>query len=229
MELTGLPSSLVQVCLPVRLDDAVRRRVRDAGERVPGTDLRVVEERLVRLVDGALQHLAGARGARTGAAGVGQLDAGLLGRVQDVAVLRHVDHALLPFGADELHLVDGGDAQVLPRSEARQCRRHAPACPWEAQVLGPFCAVVVQQRRALLLDGHEVAENWGCESCHLWVFETCKIREYYISIHHAYKVSYSQRIMQVRELKSGKDLFYKGSQGTLSFVGTQNMFMDRCF
>jgi hypothetical protein len=26
------------------------------------------------------------------------------------------------------------------------------------------------------LDGHEVAENWGCESCHLWVFETCKTR-----------------------------------------------------
>ena len=64
------PGYLVEVCLPVRLDDAVRRRVRDAGERIPGTDLRVVQERLVRLVDGALQHLAGARGARTSAAGV---------------------------------------------------------------------------------------------------------------------------------------------------------------
>jgi hypothetical protein len=150
---------LVQVGLPVRLDDAVRRRVRDAGERIPGTDLRVVQERLVRLVDGALQYLAGARGARTSAAGVGQVYTGLLGRVQDVAVLWHLDHALLSFGANELHLVDGGDAPVWPRSEARQRQCwHAP-CRWEAQARGRLSAVG-QLRRVLLFYGHEVAEEW---------------------------------------------------------------------
>jgi hypothetical protein len=60
---SGIFTSSVQVGLPVHLDDAVGRRVRDAGERVPGSDLTVVEERLV-LAHAALQDLAGARGAR---------------------------------------------------------------------------------------------------------------------------------------------------------------------
>jgi hypothetical protein len=55
----------------VRLDDAVGRRVREAGERVPGADLVVVQERPVHA---ALQDLAGA-------ARVGKLQA----RLQDVA------------------------------------------------------------------------------------------------------------------------------------------------
>ena len=69
-------------------DLAVRGRVGDAGEAVAVAHLVVVEERAVRLVDGALGHLARARRARAGAARVGQVDALLLSLVQNVDVAR---------------------------------------------------------------------------------------------------------------------------------------------
>ena len=54
-------SRLEQLLLLVGLDGAVRGGVGHAGERKALTHLVVVEERAVRLVDGALGHLARAR------------------------------------------------------------------------------------------------------------------------------------------------------------------------
>ena len=79
--------SSVQLLLLVRLDGAVRGRVGDAGEDEALARLVVVQERLVGLVDGAGDDDARAGGAGARAAGVGQVDAGLLGGVQDVDVV----------------------------------------------------------------------------------------------------------------------------------------------
>ena len=79
---------LVEVLLLVRDDRAVRGRVHDAREHEAGAHLVVVEEGLVGLVDGSGRHLSGARGARSRAARVGQVDALLLSLVQNVNVAR---------------------------------------------------------------------------------------------------------------------------------------------
>uniref|UniRef100_A0A8R7TZM4 Uncharacterized protein n=1 Tax=Triticum urartu TaxID=4572 RepID=A0A8R7TZM4_TRIUA len=89
----------------VGVDDAVRPGVGDAGEHVALGHLRVVQERPVRLVHLAGRQLPRARRARPGPARVGQLHAGLLRRVQDVGVLRHLQLRLRAIGPDELHLV----------------------------------------------------------------------------------------------------------------------------
>ena len=79
---------LEQLLLLVGLDGAVRGGVRHAREGEALAHLVVVEERAVRLVDGARGHLARARRARAGAARVGQVDALLLSLVQNVNVAR---------------------------------------------------------------------------------------------------------------------------------------------
>ena len=79
---------LEQLLLLVGLDGAVRGGVRHAREGKALAHLVVVEERAVRLVDGARGHLARARRARAGAARVGQVDALLLSLVQNVDVAR---------------------------------------------------------------------------------------------------------------------------------------------
>merc|ERR1719198_956531 len=78
---------LEELLLGVRDDLAVRGRVRDAREHEAVLDLRVLEERLVRLVDGARDDLARAARARAGAARVRQVEALLLRLVEDVHVL----------------------------------------------------------------------------------------------------------------------------------------------
>jgi len=77
----------VQLLLLVGLDRAVGRRVGDAGEDKALASLVVVKEGLVALVDGAGEDDARAGGAGARPAGVGQVDAGLLGGVQDVDVV----------------------------------------------------------------------------------------------------------------------------------------------
>jgi hypothetical protein len=99
-----------KVILLVRLDDDVGGGVRNAGEHPAVGDLAVVEEALVGLVEGAGDDLAGAGGAGPRAAGVRQVDAFLLGVVQDVDVVGHL-HLHLPLRRDELHVVGGLRAQ----------------------------------------------------------------------------------------------------------------------
>jgi len=74
-------------------DRAVAERITDAEQGEPFGDLVVVEEALIRLINAALEDLAGAGAAGAGAAGVGQIDALLLGRIQDVGVIRTAETA----------------------------------------------------------------------------------------------------------------------------------------
>jgi hypothetical protein len=103
----------------VRLDDDVGGGVRSAGEHPTVGDLVVVEEALVGLVDGARDDLAGAGGAGPRTAGEGQVDAFLLGEVQDVDVVGHLQ-LHLPLRRDQLHVVGGLRAQQLAPHGGRQ-------------------------------------------------------------------------------------------------------------
>ena len=84
-------SRLEQLLLLVGLDRAVGSGVGHARQRKALGHLVVVEERAVRLVNGALGDLARARRARARAARVGQVDAILLSLVQNVDVGRAVN------------------------------------------------------------------------------------------------------------------------------------------
>merc|ERR1719325_61291 len=72
--------------LAMRFDGHVGRGVRDARQAETLVHLIVVEEGLIRLVDGTLEDLAGTAGARASATRVGELDLLFLGLVQDVHV-----------------------------------------------------------------------------------------------------------------------------------------------
>ena len=84
-------SRLEQLLLLVGLDRAVGSGVGHARQRKALGHLVVVEERAVRLVNGALGDLARARRARARAARVGQVDAILLSLVQNVDISRAVN------------------------------------------------------------------------------------------------------------------------------------------
>merc|ERR1719436_1096939 len=89
---TGAPTprnsgSSSELVLAMRLDGHIRRRICHASQAEAIAHLVIVQEGLVRLVDGARHHLARAARARPGAARVGQLDALLLGLIQDVRIL----------------------------------------------------------------------------------------------------------------------------------------------
>eukprot|EP00959_Pyramimonas_sp_CCMP1952_P395544 8288040-Pyramimonas_sp.AAC.1 len=71
----------------MRLDSYIRGGIGHAREAEALPRLVLVQEGLVRLVDLARQHLAGAAGARARAAGVRQLETLLLGLVEDIHVL----------------------------------------------------------------------------------------------------------------------------------------------
>ena len=83
--------NLEHLLLLVRHDGAVRGGVGHAGQHEALAHLVVVKERLVALVDRARRHLARARRAGARAARVGQVNALLLGLVQDVHVVRALD------------------------------------------------------------------------------------------------------------------------------------------
>lgn len=111
-------ASLEKVILSVNLDGAVRGGVGDASEDEALLHLIVVEEVLLGLVHRALLEDTGAGGAGTGAAGVRQVNAGLLRGVDDeniVSALNGLINTLLL--GDELDGVakggglpsDGGD------------------------------------------------------------------------------------------------------------------------
>jgi len=101
------PYELVEFFLLVGLNDAVRLRVRNAGQKIPLTHLVLVEEGALGLVDFSGRHLARTGGARPGAARERQLNPSVLSRLENVGVLGGLELVLLPVRAYELHLVHG--------------------------------------------------------------------------------------------------------------------------
>ena len=104
----------------MRLDGAVRGRVRNASQHKAVTGLVVVQEGLVGLVDGTRDNLTRARRARARSAGVRQVNASFFSRVENVGVVRafnllgafrgfqsdrevHDGHASLHFHGARLH------------------------------------------------------------------------------------------------------------------------------
>lgn len=105
-------SNLEELVLHVDGDGAVSLGVGDAGEDESVGHLVVVEEGLLGLVDLSVDHLSGARRAGSGAAAVGEVDAGLLGGVDDEHVIGALDGGVdVVLLGDELDGVsEGGGA-----------------------------------------------------------------------------------------------------------------------
>jgi len=80
--------NLIEFFFHVRLDGAVRGRVRNASQHKAVTGLVVVQEGLVGLVDGTRDNLTRARRARACSAGVRQVNASFFSRVENVGVVR---------------------------------------------------------------------------------------------------------------------------------------------
>mmetsp|Transcript_8000 Transcript_8000/g.23449 ORF Transcript_8000/g.23449 Transcript_8000/m.23449 type:complete len:203 (+) Transcript_8000:127-735(+) len=110
---------LEEVLLLVRLDGAVRGGVGHAREHEALLHLAIIEEGLVRLVDGARHHLAGAGGARARAARIGKVNTVLLSLIQDVGVIRAVDVGLARRGL-EGHRVHGHGRRGARAAESRR-------------------------------------------------------------------------------------------------------------
>jgi hypothetical protein len=79
--------NLIEFFFHVRLDGAVRGRVRNASQHEAVAGLVVVQEGLVGLVDGTRDNLTRAGGARARSAGVRQVNASFFSRVEDVRVV----------------------------------------------------------------------------------------------------------------------------------------------
>ena len=73
------------------LNDAVRGGVSNAGEDESVAHLLVIEEGLIGLVDVTADNLSGARGASSGPAGVGEVNASLLSSVEDVDIVSDIN------------------------------------------------------------------------------------------------------------------------------------------
>ena len=73
------------------LNSAVRAGVSDAGKNEASSELVVVKEALLRVVDLSLKHLASAGGAGSSTAGVRKIYASLLSAIKDVLVLWALD------------------------------------------------------------------------------------------------------------------------------------------
>merc|ERR1719471_2356024 len=76
-----------QLILAMRLDCHVGSGICYACEAKAIIHLVVVQESLIRLIDGTFKDFAGTAGTRTRTAGIGELQAFLLGLIQDVDVL----------------------------------------------------------------------------------------------------------------------------------------------
>jgi len=79
-----------------------------------GVGLMAEEVRAEATGGGDKYHLADALAARSGAAGVGQLDALLLSPVEDVLIVRHSKHSLAAVRRNK------GDRKGLSHNEARR-------------------------------------------------------------------------------------------------------------
>ena len=77
----------MEVVLGVGLDAAVAGGIADAEQSKTLTDLIVVEEALIGLVNGTTQQLASAGGAGTSTAGVRQIYASFFSGIEDVDVV----------------------------------------------------------------------------------------------------------------------------------------------
>lgn len=102
-----MAARLVQSLLLVGLDGAVGGGVRHAGQHEAVALLGIVQEGLVGLVDGASHDLAGAAGASTSAARVGQVQAGLLRRARGrEAEASSVIHHREPYPEPQMRMHD---------------------------------------------------------------------------------------------------------------------------
>jgi hypothetical protein len=89
---------LVQLFFLVSYDRTVRLRIGDAGEDISGLHLVVVQERLVGLVNFAFCDFAGAGGASTSAARVGEVDSLFFSRIKNVLILWNLNGRVKSFG-----------------------------------------------------------------------------------------------------------------------------------
>jgi hypothetical protein len=87
-------------------DGAIRGGIGDTGEHKPSFDLIIIQERLVRLVNRTGLHLTSAGGASSCATGVGQVNALLFSRIQDVLIFGNFDSGIQTFSlADQRDLI----------------------------------------------------------------------------------------------------------------------------
>merc|ERR1719436_441658 len=131
-----------EVILAVSLDRHIRGRVSDAREAEAVVHLVVVQEGLVRLVDRAFDHLARAARARAGAARVRQLEALLLGLVQDVDVIWALE-GLLAVRSLQGHRVMHCNVPTR-RDRVHNCRRGTASEGAAATAPGDEAALLVQ-------------------------------------------------------------------------------------
>jgi hypothetical protein len=93
-----LAVGLVQFFFLVGGDGAVRGGVSHTGEYKPSRDLVIIQEGLVRLVNGARFNFASTGGTSTRAAGVGQIDALLFSSIQNVLIFRAFNGGIQALG-----------------------------------------------------------------------------------------------------------------------------------
>ncbi|EYU19814.1 hypothetical protein MIMGU_mgv1a016330mg [Erythranthe guttata] len=95
----------MEVFLLVSVDNAIRFRVRNAGEYIALLHLVVDKKRALRLVNLAGDQMPGARAARSSAARVRQIDPRVFRSVEYVLVSMGFELLLLPIRTNQLHFV----------------------------------------------------------------------------------------------------------------------------
>jgi len=138
-----LLSSSVQILLLVRLDDQIGSRIRGAREHKAGTNLIVIQEGAIGLVDRAGLDYPGAWGASPSTTRIRQVESRLFSSVQEVST--SVDfHFLLTVGGDKLDFVGCDPPHTPPTTQPeRFVHRHFGA----PQPAATATALLPQRRR----------------------------------------------------------------------------------
>lgn len=88
---------LVQSLFLVSDDGAVGRWVSNTGQHVASLNLVIIQEGLIRLIDGPSLNLTSTGRASTCTAGVGEVNALFFSRVKDVLIIGNFDGGIQPF------------------------------------------------------------------------------------------------------------------------------------
>ena len=94
----------IQLFFSVSFDGAIRRGVSHTGQNEASFNLVIVQEALVRLINGACSDFACASGTSACTAGVRKIDALLFSSIEDVLIVRNFDGLVEAFA-----LADQGD------------------------------------------------------------------------------------------------------------------------